>query len=273
MISKFFLMQSLLILLSWPHNSPGLTHQDKIFGVDFSWQGSTKAHQSIQKFLKSKKILQGTLDPDCLYKKQGNILCAKNIQPQLLKNIENFSKKMKKETQSDFNYIHKKKRDFSGLAQGYVIDMIRKKNKTDYIVDFAGDVYIAPQVKKKPTLYTTHPMSEPMPFAVVNMKNGGWMITSGLTLKTRRPQNISRKQSINKLTLFANHKMQGARLDAWATAIIAGGTDRLRSLRALKKYKKHWGYLYFDTFGKAHCSANIKCQFSNPLKRVIDVQL
>ncbi len=246
---------------------------DQLFGAPIKWTADKKESTQIKKFLdNNKKSLQGTFDPDCVYKKLGNKYCGKNINKGILSGIERLSKELAKETDGAFSHIIQNKRDFAAVSQGYILDMLKTQTKGKSSFDFSGDIYFSNKSKKKVNLTVMDSIHPGIPFAKVEM-NDGWMITSALSNRTRHKKNIKSFDMVKRVVLFGSKNIEGARLDAWSTAIIAGGLPVIRKLRKNKKYNNLWGYMYFDMKDKAVCSPNINCNFIDKNKRLITMSL
>lgn len=252
----------------------------KLFGVQFNLRSSKNNEEKLRSYvMDNAKLWSATFDPDCFYKSYGNKDCGVNVDKKLLKEIETISAEAKRETKDFFNVEvvagKKKQRDFGGIAQGFVLEKMKQKFPTDWLGDFTGDVYVAPGSQNiTQALYVSDTLADTIPYAIVEMKEG-WMLSSSSPtmggIIRGEDKSLSTPQKIKRITLFAAPQFNGARLDAWTTAVIAGGVPLLKHLYENAKFKAQWAYLFFDYSDKPVCSSNITCDFADAGKRQVKI--
>lgn len=249
-----------------------------IFGVDLRLETpNSEIHNELKEnTLRLGKILKEAIDPDCLYRKKTQSICVNNF-PQITSKLEKMAEEIKKETKGFFEIRIKNKentfkRDFAGLSQGFFLDELKKNSSKKWLGDFAGDIFFSGGFKTSRKLSIADPIFEAIDFAEVEMERG-WMLAStsrNFGGKMRNPINNQKKwqEDFQRLILFAKPDFSGTRLDAWSTAIMAGGRELLINLWQLKKYRKQWAFLYFDKNGETHCSPNLICHFNKKARLV-----
>lgn len=217
---------------------------------------------------------QSAFDPDCYYKESGNQKCGGK--DKLPENFDQLIADIESETDKKFTLVdkvgEKPKRDYGGIAQGAVLEELARKFPEGWFANFAGDIYVAPKTKLKDPIFVTDPLVGGMPYAVVDM-DSGWVSSShspAFEGQVRDPK--QQTFDFDKIILFAQPDFNGARLDAWSTALINGGKPLLTKLVKTKKYDGQWAYMYFEDGGKVVCSPKIKCNFKNPKERLIKIQ-
>ncbi len=253
-----------------------VTH--KLFGVGFRIQAeSPKLSKEINDYIKSKiSFYQAAFDPDCFYKGLGNTLCGKEqLPPEFATLIE----KIKTETQGKFQLEVESKskdapakiRDYGGIAQGAVLEELARKFSEKWYGNFAGDIFISPNYKAESLVYISDSILPDTPYAAVDM-NGGWISSSVSPDHGGKVRNAKKTDfDFDKIVLLANSNFNGARLDAWSTALVEGGIDLLRHLKSLKEFQGQWTYLYFDNKGKIVCSPELTCELSDSTKRIVRI--
>ncbi len=218
-------------------------------------------------------------DPDCLFRKPNAIGNCSNAFKEKSEELTRLTDALKEETQGYFDIHHRKldplKRDFGGVWQGHAIDELRKLKLGAYIIDFSGDIFLSDSSATGKKLIITDPVFDELSYATLIL-NHGFMIASvskKLGGKVRVPDALADKADtkgqILKVVLFASPEFSGARLDAWSTGVIAGGTKVLEHLETLKEFHDEWTYFYFDLKGKPHCaekSSRISCDFESTEK-------
>jgi hypothetical protein len=251
-----------------------------VFGVSLQW--FTPHKETLDKITKQVEKLEhiytDAMDPDCLWRKSKTI-CI-NSQSVETKKLDLLAKEFKRETLGYFD-VHNLKgkktyRDFSGLSQGLFIDKLRTSIEDAMVVDFAGDIFMSGPFNEAPRLSIADPALPESSFAAVNM-SAGWMLAAtsrdlGAHMwnhKVTRGQKW--REDFVRVVLFANPNFQGARLDAWSTALVVGGEKLLEHLWKQKKYQGQWAYLVFDRKITPRCSPNISCRF-DIRPRVIEVR-
>lgn len=239
-----------------------------IFGVSFRYESNEKKiEKSLEETVKKMSSLYSeSWDPDCLWRPLKQKTCSQVKDPKQTESIETFAKLMKQETSGYFDVEFKdkdgkRKRDFGGISQGFFIEELAQQIKGQWVADFAGDIYFTGGFVPKKLFFISEPLDERLNYAKVSMKSG-WMMSSagkGLNVKIRNPIKQKSQEDFQKIVLFGKKEMSGARLDAWTTALIAGGKELLEKLWALEGYKGQWAYLYFDRKGSVSCSSNVTC--------------
>ncbi|MEM7646401.1 MAG: hypothetical protein AAF203_05785 [Pseudomonadota bacterium] len=269
------------ILMAFLFAQPaGAMQKTELFGASFEVHGSKALEKDIVgQINKQSKKLSGTLDPDCFYKTQGNKSCGKKVDRKLLRSVTALANDVETETVGNYNHETfqrgKTYRDFGGLSQGVVLDRLAKKHKTGWIGNFAGDIYIAPNTRLNVPLKLAHPLRPGAFYADIQMK-AGWMMQSSASTAGGVVRNPINGKSVPgkdflRISLFAKPSFNGARLDAWSTALTVGGKRLLDRLWKDKKYRDQWGYSYFDQSGNVVCSKNLKCDLAFAGRRKITI--
>ncbi len=276
----------LFIILLFQVLAMGFTHANNsastdFFGVSLGWQTTKSSTKAIDTFLTSKReSYHATFDPDCYYKKEGNTGCGKGIDKDLLKRAESFAAEIREETGGAFEITAKKEnkeyRDFGGIAQGMILEEIARQTKEPWAGNFAGDMFISDGFNLASPIILSDPVLPGVAFAVVEMKSG-WIMSSyapsaGGSIRDPNSKIETDYTEFKKITLVAKSGFNGARLDGWSTAIMAGGQTTLTKLMNLKKYSGQWGFVVFDDKLKPRCSHNLKCQFGDPRTRKVEVK-
>lgn len=246
-----------------------------LFGTDLVVESSSqKSLREIQSKIKlEKKRLNIAMDPDCKWRTSPVGQC-KNTEIKLTQTLENLASLFQQETQGVFNIKRSSqaKRDFSGLSQGYFIDLIKSDHKA--VINFSGDIFFSGGFVPKGHFLVGEPYNSRISFAPIKV-NSGWIITSGskkLGADIYSPEGLSEKNfngDFLQMTLFAKPEFSGARLDAWTTALMAGGKDLLRQLWKNPNFSNKWAYFYFDKKGHPYCSKNLRCKLKGKDKVVI----
>lgn len=246
----------------------------KLFGVELYIDSSNSqlAQEVLQEVRNNLNHYSNFYDPDCYYKKMSNQTCV--IKP-IDNDLKSFLNEIEIETKQHFSPYTKsenaKKMDLGGMAQGHVLNQLAQKFPKGWYANFAGDIFIAPDTKTKDLTFITDPLAPNLPYAAVDM-SAGWITSSTASHIVNSVRNeVSEKNDFDKIILFASPHFNGARLDAWDTALMHGGIDLLRHLLSLKKYQNQWSYLYFQSNGKVVCASNLDCQFKDPKKRIVKV--
>lgn len=209
-------------------------------------------------------------DPDCIWRDASDG-CV-NPAAKRTEVLEGIAKQLSAETLGFFD-IHRDldgaaKRDFAGLARGYVLTEMVRVQGAGWVGDFGGDVYLSPGFALEDALTIADPETQDVPFARVHM-SGGWMLASssrelGATVWNPHPSGDASdewKEDFQRVVLFAHPDFEGTRLDAWSTALIPGGQALLDHLWGLEVYRDQWAWLVFDHLGDPHCSPNLECDF------------
>ncbi|MDB9786513.1 hypothetical protein OAB57_00260 [Bacteriovoracaceae bacterium] len=250
----------------------------KLLGVSLNWQtNSYKDNKTtITYYNINEKRFGESLDPQCLWRSLHNGVCE-NTFHRYSKKINLLSRQFSIETEYAFDSIKKMKseklyQDYGGLSQGYILEMLKNKIENNIIVNYSGDFYLKNSFQlDNHTIILTDPLWEKIPFATISM-NSGFIIASGSNLLgglIRSSSDLDPTNRIQKVVLFAAPQFSGTRLDAWATAIIAGGKKTLGILQEKKKYRRLWGYIYFNVSGEPICSSNIKCEFDSTKRTIV----
>ncbi len=233
-----------------------------------------KLMKEIGNYIKeNQKRYQSSLDPDCYYKELGNKQCGSMQPPESTLNLINeISKETKQNFKLEVAVGDKNKRDFGGVAEGLVLDELAQKFPKNWLGNFTGDIFVAPEGQPPGPLFVADGTFPTVPFAKVNMESG-WMLGSSspdVGGKVRDTKN--QVNDFERIILFANPEFSGARLNGWSVALIAGGKPLLTHLRSLKEYKGQWSYMYFDSEGEVTCAPDIKCDFKDGKNRTVDVK-
>ena len=242
-----------------------------VFGVTLRW--TTLDQTDLAKLTKIILTLEEknrmAMDPDCKWRKSEKNLCPNSF-PLETQDLEKVAALYRAETEDTFNIqtISNGKliRDFAGLSQGYFIEQARSLFEGPMAMDFSGDIFISQKFSGSPRLTIAEPVLEQATFAEVKMGEG-WMIAATarpLGAELRNPKvKGTWKEDFQRVVLFARPEFNGARLDAWSTAIVIGGRKLLAHLLALKQFAGQWAFLTFDLNLKPTCSKNIDCDFQN----------
>jgi hypothetical protein len=254
----------------------------KVFGVELRWESENAEADTIltKKIEQYQSEFTQSMDPDCRWRKPVNGICENNF-PEQTKELEKIAEVIKKETLGVYEILHKGKdgivrRDFDGLSQGFFINRLKGEIKLPWMADFAGDIFVHPLIKPTKNLIVGDPLIEAVTYATVDMPGGGWMIASAgraLGAKLRNPNQTKEeeapKEDFQKIIVFAEPNFDGARVDAWATAIVAGGKPVLEHLWTLKDYEGKWGYFGLTSESKPVWSNNLKFRERDGVRTVI----
>lgn len=232
-----------------------------LFGISARWEANEPiVEQEISNEL-SRMAIEGKeyLDPDCIWRKTNRGVCTNRF-PRKTAELEKMAELYQEETQGYFDIRHQKdKRDFGGMWQGYALDQLRSV-RGEWLVDLSGDILFWDQAQLSQPIIVTDPVFDEVEYARVEMPKGLVMASVGKKLEGKivTPSKLTRPQEpIHKVVLFADPKMSAARLDAWSTAIIAGGVSVLRHLWTLEEFQGQWGYFFFDERGQGYVSSNV----------------
>lgn len=227
-----------------------------------------KDEAAIKRLLTDVKANTQSFDPDCYYSpKEGACPVAKPYA--LSKDLDALAEGLKTETAGSFDVVRtvgdKKKRDYGGMIQGYLIDEMKKVTSSPIAVNFAGDIYVSPKFKNVPSLSVEDALVKGVKLATVSMSSG-WMLGSvsplgGSKIVDPKTGAEIEKPDFHKVVLFAKPEFSGTRLDAWSTALIVGGRTLLDKLSSMPEYKGQWGYVIVDNQERAFCSTNLVCDF------------
>ena len=271
---KFFIFL-ILSLISCSHQKHYFQSK-KVFGVPWRLESprSDTFNRISQKAENLEEVFKYAMDPDCRWIKPIAGKCL-NPQEDQTKKLEELAQILKVETLNFYDIRHSGKRDFDGLSQGYFLESIKEDEHDPWLIDFAGDIYFNGGFTPQKTFSIADPLNEKVSFAKVAFTHGGFMIASSSRLlgaNMYNPVSANKKwqEDFQKIVLFGDTHFNGARLDAWATALIVGGERLLNHLWKLERYKGMWGYLYFNKNGEAICSENLKCDFEKS-ERLVEV--
>lgn len=215
-------MKLIILALLLCHLPARAESRISIFGTELTFRASSpKDEASLNRLLGDVKANTQSFDPDCYYApKEGACPVAK---PHALsKGLDALAESLKAETSGNFDVLRtagdKKKRDYGGLIQGYVIDEMKKVATAPIAVNFAGDVFVSPQYKNFPSLSVEDALVKGMKFAIVSMTSG-WMLGSssplgGSAIVDPKTGSLVEKPDFHKVVLFAKPEFSGARLDA-----------------------------------------------------------
>ena len=252
------------------------TGKARIFGVSLWWETpSAEAQTWLEgEVLRLSREFSMSMDPDCIWRsRDGGCVQAHAEQTATL---ESLADEIGVETLGYFDIRSvgpdgQIRRDFAGISQGYFLETLARQAKAPWLGNFAGDIYVSGGFKPELPIAITDPLAPRLPYAKIELK-AGWAIAStgrGLGAKIRNP-NASHEwtDDYQRVVLFAQRDFNGARLDAWSTALMAGGEKLMAHLWQLEKYRGQWGYFLFDENGKPSCSANVECVLDGPTKIV-----
>jgi hypothetical protein len=239
-------------------------HTVKLFAAPLDWTSfSGAAERSIAARLEEIVSAQSSFDPDCYY--YGADPCA-NPTTEWTMAISKLSDAVKSETLGTFEVRTlkngKERRDFGGIAQGFVLNELRKAYARDWSADFSGDIFLAPGSQPRVIGVADARIPE-LDVARIEMSSG-WVMggTSpeyGDEFREAKSGRRIRKSEFKRLVLVARPEFDGGRLDAWETALMVGGLRLLDHLWSLKPYVGSWGYFYILANGRRVCSQNLTC--------------
>ena len=271
-----YLLSSFLALSSIAWGEPHYRSEVKAFGVRLRTETvDHPIHESLKSTIETEiPKYQISMDPDCRWRKPKDGICE-NPEAQETAKIEAFAELMAKETLGFYNFRQRDgtgrvKRDFDGLSQGYFIEAVKAMTVRPWLMDFAGDIYFSGGFEPEFPFTIPNPFLERLPnikpYAQVKMASGFMLASTGRPLgasirgEVNDPDRVD--DDIHRVILFASPKFDGGRLDAWDTAIIAGGPKVVTHLETLLEFKGQWAYLYFENKKNPFppvCSTNLKC--------------
>ena len=194
------------------------------------------------------------LDPDCIWR-DATDGCT-NPAAKRTATFESLAKQLSAETLGFFDIRRvmgdgTTKRDFSGLAKGFVLDELAHARSDGWMGVFGTDVYMAQGV-------------DLLDDSLGVEMNGGWIMGSssrhaGATAWNPHSPDEPWDETFEYVVLFAQPEFDGARLDAWSTALIPGGEALLDHLWSLQAYRDQWGWFVFER-GIPRCSPNLDCE-------------
>jgi len=266
---KVIFMLFLLSLISCSHYQ----QSKKVFGVPLRAETPSKVSANIitHKIAKYEEMNRFAMDPDCMWRPRLSGICQ-NPYAQETKNLEIYAAKLKTETLGNFDINERGNRDFAGLSQGHLLESLKNELSEDWLVDFAGDIYFSGGFKPDKSFTIADPLNESLKFSEVFFTKSGYMIAASsreLGADMRNPKTKTAwREEFQKIVLFSDATFDGARLDAWSTALIAGGKSLLEHLWQRPEFKDHWGYLYFNRQGEAVCSPNLNCEITKKPRKV-----
>ena len=255
--------------------APNALGERKVFGVSLRWESESKEVDAAltEKIKKYESEFRESMDPDCRWRKREKNGECRNRFSEQTKQLEAIAEVIKKETLGVYEITHKGKdgitrRDFDGLSQGYFLNKLKGEVKDPWMADFAGDIFVAPKLKTSKPLTVGDPLIASVNYATVDMPGGGWMIMSAgraLGAKLRNPKSDkpddvdgAPKEDYQLIVVFARPDFDGARVDAWATAIVAGGKEVLEHLWQIKDYQDQWAYFGFTADSIPFQSKNVE---------------
>ncbi len=251
----------------------------EIFGATFHWNAlNSETNARMLPLIKQRaNVLSQAWDPDCYYRAQGLACTTDPNHKSELKAIKAFALIMKEETQGLFDpYTEKRGKkylDLGGIAQGFFLETLAQQSRDSWQANFAGDIFVAKNISSPVTFELTDPSDEDGKiFAHVSLKGGGWIFQgsgSKISPEMRHPFQKKWKEDFQKIVLFAPPDFHGGRLDAWDTALIAGGRALLDKLWKDPRFKGKWAYVWIDPTGRSECSPNIVCRLAPQSRREI----
>lgn len=273
MLLKALLAQGFLFLsLSCAtHNKPDIySGNEKIFGTFIEWEAADlKTNSKIKEKLAAVKSDDAkNFDPDCMYRPLEGGQCSSVPNPERLAKIEKLSSEIQKESLGHFNIVAAKKtklyRDFGGIYQGFIVDELNDYGPS--YLNFSGDIYLDRSIRPSKDLWITHPSIQDLDYIKVDMSSG-WILSASspklvAEMRSGKTKKTLKNSDFQKIVLFAKPEFSGARLDAWATALISGGKKLLNHLWQLDLYQGQWAYMYFEDPSSMRCSPNINCNLT-----------
>ncbi len=274
-------LMSLLLVLLFFSCSPSTKefykiHKLELFGVQFIWQTySENSEELISKKLNNIEKIRDLFDPDCLYRPIENDQCISSyLNHELFKTLVQLCEEVHLETKGAFNVVrlkaNKSYRDYGGVSQGFVLNLLKDVLDESWSADFAGDIFLAKSTENThPVLSISDPEINSLKIANVTMKTG-WMLGSSSPKHGGKIFDPASGEladpDFRRIVLFAKPLFDGGRLDAWSTALIVGGSELLKHLWSLEKYKTTWAYAYVTKDGNLICSDNLKCVLDKKTK-------
>jgi hypothetical protein len=274
-LNLFFLLLLFVVGCAHSPERKPRTQTVKLFGAPFDFTTySSESERVVQSKVDEIRKLQSEFDPDCYYKKDP---CPALPDTPTTKEITQLSDDIKTETLGYFEVRvlknGKLRRDFGGIAQGFVLNQIYQAQKSDWSGDFSGDIFIARGAQRE-WIGVADPRIPELDLAKIQMASG-WVMggTSpeyGDEFRNPIKGETVKKSDFVRLILVAKPEFDGGRLDAWETALMAGGKKLLDHLWILDKYAGQWGYYYVARDGSQICSPNLVCDLnpSTPPTRI-----
>jgi len=212
------------------------------------------------------------LDPDCRWQKTPPCQRLETLPAEL----SDLLASVERETQGYFQ-VHlpapgpgsAAARDLGGISQGFLLDQFRREvsKSADLRLDFGSDVFVSGSKARE--WVWGDPLFQKLPMAAISLRQG-WVFVSASRAtgaKLRNPKVIGDKawtEDFDAVLLVAGPEMSGARLDAWATALMVGGESLLKHLWKLKEFEGKWDYAYLKgASSKLTCSPRLICK-KNP---------
>lgn len=246
----------------------------KLWGTEFLWvTASSVSNKEIERALSDLRKNSRAYDPDCLWTQDTKSKCEDSPLPKVTSELDALAASLKAETDGAFDVIlekeGKKFRDYGGLVQGYVLENL-KKTPGKWSANFAGDFFVPEGAGDLREIYVGDWGMDGLPFAKVEMKSG-WLIGSELSPSIIDPTTKAPtpKSDFKKIVLFARPDFNGARLDAWSTALVVGGKPLLKKLKSLTAYEGQWEYFYADSSDNLICSKNLKCKLYGSNRMIV----
>ncbi len=247
----------------------------EVFGAPLRWFSSD--NESLDQTVRAlASELSSALDPDCRYREIKEGACVRRTS-ELTAKYQNLAKKIEQETAGVFR-AHSQVEgrqvlDFGELSQGALLEELARSEKKPWFAEFSGDLYVSPGQLSWVPVGISNPLYPAVIYSDVEM-SAGWVFgESGpqLAVKTHEPQKTQslKRFDFARIVLLGHPSMNGARLDAWASALVSGGKELLKKLWLEKDYRGKWAWVYFTPDWKIACSPNLVCDFSDPKKRKI----
>lgn len=271
---SLILAAAVSIPVAVPRSSPSAKAaggEARLFATTLRWEAADVATASaLKKRISEFSRYETALDPDCYYRPLRDGNCPPHRDPAALERISRLAAELREETGGVFEVATERAgrpaRDFGGIAQGFVLEELARAVPGAWYANFSGDVFLTGGIAPPRPLRIVDPVWGTIPYAEVRVERG-WMIASGgraLGTELRRASARTRL-----VVLFAEPGFDGARLDAWATAVAAGGRAMLERLLALKRHRGRWAYLIFEGDAPPFCSPEISCHLSGEDRRIV----
>jgi hypothetical protein len=249
----------------------------EVFGAPLRWF-STDDGAFANSIQSKASELSSALDPDCKYREVQGGVCVRPSSPFTPK-YQVLAQKIEKETSGAFRARLKMSDreviDLGELSQGALLEEVARSGKKPWFAEFAGDVFISPGQTSRVPLGISNPLYPSVIYANVEM-GAGWVFGAsgpdlGAEVLDPRTGEPLTRSDFARVILLGHPSMNGARLDAWASALVVGGKDLLKKLWGSNEFRGKWAWIYFTPTWKIACSPNLVCDFADPSQRRIKV--
>ena len=247
----------------------------EVFGAPLRWFSSDDGAFGTAVQNKASE-LSSALDPDCKYREIKGGVCVRASSPFTPK-YQGLAQKLEKETSGAFRARlqsnGREVTDLGELSQGALLEEVARSGKKPWFAEFAGDVFISPGQPSRVSLGISNPLYPTVLYSNVEME-AGWVFGAsgpdlGLEVLDPRTGEPLTRSDFARVILLGHPSMNGARLDAWASALVVGGKDLLKKLWNSREFQGKWAWVYFTPTWKIACSPNLVCDFADPTQRRI----